>query len=104
MKYIVAIIFAANVSFAFCQWPNEISKAKNDLPDKIKKVKQYQDDILLNVREYDASKNEIFRHYKQYWDDRNGYLTMITGNILQKSLNRFIFAKIKFSNHLSRMR
>jgi len=81
MKYIVAIIFAANVSFAFCQWPNDISKAKNDLPDKIKKVQQYQDDILLNVREYDTLKNEIFRHYKQYWDDRYGYLTMITGNI-----------------------
>ena len=83
MKHlVVAIIFIANVTFVFGQL-NNISTAANDLPDKIKTLQQYQDDVLLNVRTYDTLKNLVFSHYKQYVHDNwNGkYITMITGNI-----------------------
>jgi len=39
--------------------PNDISKAKKLLPDKIKTIRQYKGDLLLNVREYDTLKNDI---------------------------------------------
>lgn len=90
MKQLVAtIIFIANVTFVFGQLPselpNDISKTKNDLPDKIKTILQYQDDsdFLLNVRTYDTLKKIVFSYYKQYvseyWNGK--YITMITGNI-----------------------
>jgi hypothetical protein len=67
--------------------PNDISKEKDDLPDKIKTIRQYKDDLLLNVREYDTLKNLIFSHYKQYVSEKwNGkYIIMITGNLYDNS-------------------
>ncbi len=67
--------------------PNDISKAKKLLPDKIKTIRQYKGDFLLNVREYDTLKNLTFSHYKQYvrenWNGK--YITMITGNLYDES-------------------
>ena len=84
MKELITIlILMSKITFVFSQLPNDISKTKNNLPDKIKTVEQYQDDFLLNVWTYDTLKNVIFNHYKQYVHENwNGkYLTMITGNI-----------------------
>jgi len=92
MKQLLTIlILMSKMTFVFSQLPsglpNDISKTKSDLPDKIKIVRQYQNDYLLNVREYDTLKNEIFSHYKQYvFENWNGkYLTMIIGNIYDAS-------------------
>ena len=88
MKQLVAIlVLMSNLTFAFGQLPsdlpNDISKTKSELPDKIKIVRQYQDDLLLNVRIYDTLGNEIFSHYKQYVHENwNGkYITMISASI-----------------------
>lgn len=81
---LTAFILIAKVSFGQLTFlPNDISKAKDDLPENIKKITQYQGDYLLNVREYDKNFNQIFSHYKQYvsehWNDK--YLTMIKANV-----------------------
>jgi len=87
MKQIAAIILLilfTDTSFGQQTFlPNDISKAKNILPNKIKRIVQYEDGIIMNIREYDTLKNQIFNHYKQYVSSRwNGeYLTMITGNV-----------------------
>lgn len=84
-KLITILILIIYVTVVFGQLtflPNNISKAKNLLPDNIKMIRQYKGDLLLNVREYDTLKNLIFSHYKQYVHENwNGkYITMITGN------------------------
>ncbi len=67
--------------------PNDISRVKKLLPKKIKTIRQYKGELLMNVREYDSLKNLTFSHYKQYvgknWNGE--YLTMITGNIYNDS-------------------
>lgn len=67
--------------------PNDISKAKNNLPEKIKTIRQYNGNLLLNVREYDTLKNLTFSYYKQYVNENwNGkYITMVTGNQYDRS-------------------
>jgi hypothetical protein len=98
-KLTVILIFLIFGTVAFGQLsflPNDISKAKILLPDKIKTIRQYKGDLLLNVREYDTLKNMTFSHYKQYVHENwNGkYITMITGNLYNDS------AKIEKSYHL----
>lgn len=87
---IIALIALVSSNFSFGQLPflaSNISKSKENLPDSIKTITQYEGDILLNIREFDTSKNLIFSHYKQYvrnnWNGK--YLTMITGNIYNTS-------------------
>jgi len=86
-QLVVILILMSNLTFVFGQLPsdlpNDISKTKSDLPDKIKIVRQYQDNFLLNVRIYDTLGNEIFSHYKQYVHENwNGkYITMISASI-----------------------
>jgi hypothetical protein len=89
-KLTAILIFLVFGTAAFGQLsflPNDISKAKKLLPDKIKTIRQYKGDLLLNVREYDTLKNMTFSHYKQYvrenWNGK--YITMITGNLYDDS-------------------
>jgi len=98
-KLIAILIFLIFGTVAFGQLsflPNDISKAKKLLPDKIKTIRQYKGDLLLNVREYDTLKNMTFSHYKQYvrenWNGK--YITMIDGNIYDNS------GRIEKSYHL----
>lgn len=67
--------------------PYDISCDKKYLPEKIQTIHQYVGDLLMNVKEFDLSKNMTFSHYKQYVSEKwNGkYLTMITGNVYNDS-------------------
>ena len=85
---LLTLCFSYSDTFAQLTFlPNDITKAKESLPDKIKKIVQYKDSLLINVREYDTLKNLIFSHYKQSvdgnWD--RAYLTMISGWVYNSS-------------------
>jgi len=77
----------SNVVFCFGQFtgftgvPNGISK--NNLPDKIKTIKEFQDDLLLTECVLDTVKNVLFyRSIQSVSGKRNGkYITLITGYI-----------------------
>lgn len=60
--------------------------AKKLLPDKVKIIKVYEGDLLINVKEYDTLKNLTFSHNKQYvsenWSGK--YLTVVIGNIFNE--------------------
>lgn len=91
MKYITTIsllILVTKLSIGQISFlPNDISKYKDYLPENIKKITQHKCESILNVSEYDKSKNLIFSYYKQYvgeeWNFK--YLTMITGNVYNES-------------------
>lgn len=63
--------------------PIEESFDTKNIPEKIKKIIQYKSDTILNIREFDSSKNLIFSHSKEYigpyWN--NKYITTIHANI-----------------------
>jgi hypothetical protein len=92
---LIGLIIITNLSVIIGQWQdglqNDISKVKNELPKNIKKIIQYSDTIILNVREYDKNSNEIFNYYVQYvgefWNGKNVYL--ISGKFYD-SQNRLI--------------
>lgn len=84
LSSIILLLIIANTSFGQPSFaPNNISKAKEDLPKNIKRITQYEGDYLLNIREYDKNSNQVFSHYKQYvseyWKDK--YLTMVTAEV-----------------------
>ena len=81
-RLVVIMILMSSMAFVFAQStfsPNGI----NNIPDNLKNIRQYQDDILLNARTYDKLGNKIFSHYKQYVSKNwNGeYITMISASI-----------------------
>ncbi|MFT7036074.1 MAG: hypothetical protein ACJA2S_004601 [Cyclobacteriaceae bacterium] len=92
----IIVLFSVSATFAQLSFlPNDISKAKKLLPENIKTIKQYKNDLLMNVREYDSLKNLTFSYYKQYVKKKwNGeYLTIIKGLLynengrIEKSFN-----------------
>lgn len=76
--WVVMVVFGQVTSL-----PNDISCEKKYLPEKIQTIQQYTGDLLMNVKEFDLSKNMTFSHHKQYVGENwNGkYLTMITGKV-----------------------
>jgi len=95
-KLVILLIFISNVTLIFGQITialDDIDSKK--LPDKIKSVRRYHNDVLLNVCTYDTSRNLLFNYYRQYHEFLKGekWLTMITANIynnlgkIEKSYN-----------------
>jgi len=89
MKQLVIIMFfLSNVTFVFGQMTIVLDNIDSKkLPDKIKTIRRYHDDILLSVCTYDTLKNEIFNYFRQYHEFFKGekYITWITGNIYNDS-------------------
>jgi hypothetical protein len=60
-----------------------ISLEKKQLPNKIRRIYQVQDQDTMNILEFDKNKNLIFKYYKQfegdYWHDK--FLFMIEANV-----------------------
>jgi len=83
-KLIATFLFLFITTLTFGQLSfNQISKEKKFLPNKIKTINQYKNDLLINIIEYDTLKNVIFSYYKEYigenWKGEN--MIMITANL-----------------------
>lgn len=69
------------------EMPFNITLAKNELPNKIKKIYQIQNQDTLNILEFDNQKNLIFKYYKQYqgeyWNDK--FIFMLEANVYSKN-------------------
>ena len=89
MKQLVVIMFfLSNVTFVFGQMTIVLDNIDSKkLPNKIKTIRRYHDDILLSVCTYDTLKREIFTYFRQYNEFFKGekYITWITGNIFDNS-------------------
>ena len=91
MKQLVIIMFfLSNVTCILGQITISLENIDSKkLPDKIKTIRRYHNDILLNVCTYDTLKNMVFDYYRQYHDffneDEERWLTMITAKIYNYS-------------------
>lgn len=88
-QLIMILIFLIFRTVAFGQ----LSFLKNDpsiegklLPEKVKTIRVYEDDLLLNIKEYDTLKNLTFSYNKQYVSENwNGkHLTVVIGSIFNE--------------------
>jgi len=77
---ILILLLGDNIAFGQQRFPpNDPFQNKTELPQKIKRITQNENDEIISIKEFDLDRNLIFHYHKQMVGDfwRGKYITMI---------------------------